>query len=90
MAPMGTLPSFKDFIKMVWGHHGDDMINFKGLNNVCCWLTECHAGEGRCPGQQGRGLWRGGVGPSHQGVQRKVFDRLDARTRPGPQSRTAS
>jgi hypothetical protein len=34
--PVGTLPSTKDFIQIVWGYHGDDMANFKGFshNNV--------------------------------------------------------
>jgi hypothetical protein len=42
MAPVGTLPSTKTFIKMVWGHHGDNMANFKGFshNDVCCKLME--------------------------------------------------
>ena len=41
MAPVGTLPSTKDFIKMVWGYHGDNMKNFKGFthNDVCCKTT---------------------------------------------------
>jgi hypothetical protein len=36
MALVGTLPSTKDFINMVWGYHGDGMANFKGFshNNV--------------------------------------------------------
>ena len=33
MAPVGTLPSTKDFIKMVWGYHGDNIKNFKGFNH---------------------------------------------------------
>ena len=41
MAPMGTLPSIKAFIQMVWVHHGDNINNFKGFshNNVCCKPT---------------------------------------------------
>jgi hypothetical protein len=41
MAPVGTLPSTKTFIKLVWGHHADNMKNFKGFSHsdVCCKTT---------------------------------------------------
>ena len=41
-APVATLASYKTFIKMTWGHHGDNMRNFKGFSHkdVCCTPTE--------------------------------------------------
>ena len=34
--PEGVLPSVKDFFKMVWGHHNDNISGFRGISTVCC------------------------------------------------------
>ena len=53
LAPVGTLPSTKTFIMMVWGHHDDDMKKFKGFDHedVCCKPTGGSAtvsGQSQC------------------------------------------
>ena len=48
MAPVGTLPSTKTFIKLVWGHHAANMKNFKGFSHSdVCWKTTWGSGPAR-------------------------------------------
>ena len=51
LTPVGTLPSTKTFIMMVWGHHDDDMKKFKGFNHedVCCKPTGAVPPSGGSP-----------------------------------------
>ncbi len=48
MAPVGTLPSTKTFIKMVWGHHGD---NIKGFSHKNMSLTSFGSSDHRANDQ---------------------------------------
>ena len=35
-APPGKLPSKCDVIRLLWGHMGDNMAEFKGIDTICC------------------------------------------------------